>query len=97
MLGFVVMLCATFIGFVSEIRPLGPDSLDRGYDDALENQTLSLVNGAIPVKASDGAAPVAPGSKGDPKAPAIEAAVACVDASPSANLHARTAGGGHVE
>ena len=41
-LAFVGMLCATFIGFESEMRPLAPDLPDRGYDEALETQTYSV-------------------------------------------------------
>ncbi|MBV8244127.1 MAG: hypothetical protein JOY75_25380 [Hyphomicrobiales bacterium] len=41
-LAFVGMVCATAIGFVSEIRPLKPDSADYGYDEALGTETSSL-------------------------------------------------------
>ena len=41
-LAFVSMLCATVIGFVSEIRPLSSDSPDYGYDEALGTETCFL-------------------------------------------------------
>jgi hypothetical protein len=39
---FVGLLCAMVIGFVSEIRPLKPDSSDYGYDEALGAETSSI-------------------------------------------------------
>ena len=41
-LAFVSMLCATVIGFVSEIRPLKSDSPDHGYDEALGTEISFL-------------------------------------------------------
>ena len=41
-LAFVSMLCATVIGFVSEIRPLKSASPDYGYDEALGTETSFL-------------------------------------------------------
>ena len=44
-LACVSMLCATVIGFVSEIRPLKSHSPDCGYDEALGTET-SFLSGA---------------------------------------------------
>jgi hypothetical protein len=41
-LALIGLLCATVIGFVSEIRPLKPDSPDYGYDEAFGTVTSSL-------------------------------------------------------
>jgi hypothetical protein len=41
-LAFVAMLCATVIGFVSDIRPVRSHSPDYGYDEALGTETSSL-------------------------------------------------------
>jgi hypothetical protein len=41
-LAFVGFLCAMFIGFVWEIRPLKLDSPEYGYDEALGTETSSL-------------------------------------------------------
>ena len=94
-LAFVGMLCATFIGFVSEMRPLTPDLPNRGYDEALGTQTYSVPSVTIPAKGSDGGA-IAGRLRRGPKTAATEAAVACVAVSATANLQ-RTAGGDHVE
>jgi hypothetical protein len=52
-LAFVGMLCATVIRFVSEIRPLKPDSPDYGYDEALGTETSSVSNANFLSKCSD--------------------------------------------
>ncbi len=41
-LAFVGMLCATVLGFLSEMRPLDPNSADRGYDESLGSQSSSI-------------------------------------------------------
>jgi hypothetical protein len=41
-LGVLGSLCAMAIGFVSEVRPLRPDSPEYGYDDSLGTETSSL-------------------------------------------------------
>jgi len=40
-LGFLGLLCAMMIGFVSASRALGPNSVDYGYDQRLGAQSLS--------------------------------------------------------
>jgi hypothetical protein len=95
-LAFLVMLCATFIGFVSEMRPLSPHLPDRGYDEALGTQNHSVSSVTIPAKGSDSGASVAEGSGGFPT-PTVEPAVACVAASANAKLHPKTIGDDHVE
>jgi hypothetical protein len=96
-LAFVGMLCATSIGFVSEMRPLAPDLPDRGYDEALVTQAYSVPSVTIPAKGSNGGASIAGGMRCGPTTPAIEAAVACVAASATTGLQPRTIGGDHVE
>jgi hypothetical protein len=91
---FVGMLCATFIGFVSEMRPLTSDLPDRGYDEALGTQTNSVPG--IPAKGSDRGASLAGELRCGPTTPAIEAAVVCVSASATASLPT-TIGGDHVQ
>jgi hypothetical protein len=96
-LAFVGMLCATFIGFVSEMRPLTPDLPDRGYDEALGTQTYSVPGVTIPTHGSDSGASIAAGLRCGPPTPAIKAAVACVAVSATANPQPRTIGDDHVE
>ena len=96
-LAFVGMLCATFIGFVSEIRPLSPNSPDHGYDEALGARTSSLSSANFPMNSSDDDAAIVGGTMGSPDRPAVRATVGCVDASSTANLHAKTIGGDHVD
>jgi hypothetical protein len=95
-LAFLVMLCATLIGFVSEVRPLSPDLPDRGYDEALGTQNHSVPSVTIPAKGSDNGAPVAEGSGGFRTTTTAETAVACVAASATPELHPKTIGGDHV-
>ena len=40
-LGVLGLLCAMAVGFVSEIRPLRPDSAEYGYDESLGTETPS--------------------------------------------------------
>ena len=56
-LAFVGMLCATVLGFVSEMRPLDPNSADHGYDESLGSQTFSI-NGVGRDDASGGTATI---------------------------------------
>jgi hypothetical protein len=53
-LSFLGLLCAMAIGFVSEIRPLRPDSPDYGYDESLGTETSSLSSANLPANGSDG-------------------------------------------
>src|SRR5208282_5187978 len=96
-LAFVGMLCATFIGFVSEIRPLDPNSPDRVYDEAPGTQTSSLSSADFPMNSSDDGAAIVRGEKGGPDGRRVRATVGCVDALSTANLHAKTIGGDHVD
>ena len=95
-IAFVGMLCATFIGFVSEMRPLAPDLPDRGYDEALETQTYPAPGITISAQGSDRGASIT-GVRCGPTTPAIDAAVACVAAAATTDLQPRTIGGDHVE
>ncbi len=96
-LAFVGMLCATFIGFVSEIRPLDPSSPDHGYDEALGTQTSSLSSANFPRNGSDEGAEIFAGAKGGKERLGVRATVGCVDASLNASLCPKTGGGGHVD
>ena len=49
---FVAMLCATFMGFVSEIRPVDPTSSDHGYDETLETRASSPFGANLPIQSS---------------------------------------------
>jgi hypothetical protein len=96
-LAFVGMLCATLIGFVSEIRPLDQNSPDHGYDEALGTQTSSLSSANFPRNSPDDGAAIVRGAKGGPDRRGVRATVGCVDAPSTANFHANTIGGGHVD
>jgi hypothetical protein len=52
-IAFVGMLCATVIGFVSEIRPLSPNSPDYGYDEAPATEISSLSSATLPSNCDD--------------------------------------------
>ncbi len=97
MLAFVGMLCATFIGFVSEIRPLNPYSPDHGYDEALGTQTFSLSSANFSANGSDEGTATFGGAKGGRERLGVRATVGCVDASSTANFHIKTIGGDHVD
>jgi hypothetical protein len=53
-LAFVGLLCAMAVGFVSEIRPLGPDSPEYGYDKSLGTETSSASSTNLLSNCSDG-------------------------------------------
>ncbi len=91
-LAFVGMLCATFIGFVSEIPPLDPNSPDHGYDEALATRTSSPSS----ANCDEGGA-IFTGAKGGPAWLGARATVGCVDGSSAVDLRAKTSGGDHVD
>jgi len=62
-LAFVGLLCATVIGFVSEIRPLKPDSPDYGYDEALGTVASSLSSANFLSNCADDSPAIARASK----------------------------------
>jgi len=90
------MLCAAFLGFVSEIRPPDPNSPDRGYDEALGNQTLSVSSASFPRDGCDEGAPIFGAAKGGRERTKVRATVGSVDAS-TADLNAKPGGANHVE
>ena len=96
-LAFVGMLCATVIGFVSEIRPLNPNSPDYGYDKALGTQTSSLSSASFLSNCDDDGAAIAGASTDGLDRLGVSAIVAHVAASSTAKLHAKAIGGNHVE
>lgn len=61
---FVRMLCATVIGFVSEIRPLKPDSPDDGYDEAPGTETSFVSRARVPSNCSGASQRTAEASNG---------------------------------
>jgi hypothetical protein len=96
-LAVVGMLCATVIGFVSEIRPLNPNSPDYGYDEALGTQTSSLSSASFLSNSDDDGAAIPGASKDGLDRLGVSAIVAHVAASSAAKLHAKAIGGNHVE
>jgi hypothetical protein len=96
-LAFVGLLCAMVIGFVSEIRPLEPDSPDYGYDEALETETSSLSSANFLSNCSDDGPTIAGASKDGLDRLGVSVIVAHAAASPTAKLHAKAIGGNHVE
>ena len=52
-LALVGSVCATMIGFVSEIRPLKAESPDYGYDEALGTQSASMSSSSAPSCSDD--------------------------------------------
>ncbi len=95
-LASIGMLCAAFLGFVSEIRPLDPNSPDRGYDEALGNRTLSVSSANFPRDRCDEGAPIFGAAMGGRERTGVRATVGCVDAW-TADLNAKPRGGNHVE
>jgi hypothetical protein len=63
-LAFFGLLCATVVGFMSEIRPLKPDSPDYDYDEALGIGTSSLYSAKYESNCSDDSPATAGASKG---------------------------------
>ena len=96
-LAFVGMLCATVIGFVSEIRPLNPNSPNYGYDKALETQTSSLSSASFLSNCDDDGAAIAGASKDGLDRLGVSAIVAHVAPSSTAKLHTQAIGGHGVE
>jgi hypothetical protein len=57
--GFFGLLCATAVGFVSELRPPASNSVDYGYDEQLGAQTPSLSGAKLVSNCSDTGAAIA--------------------------------------
>jgi hypothetical protein len=96
-LAFVGLLRATVIGFVSEIRPLEPDSPDNGYDEALGTETSSMSSANFLSNCSDDGPTIAGASKDGLDRLGVSAIAAHAAASPTAKLHAKAIGAHHVE
>ena len=88
-LAFVGMLCATVIGFVSEIRPLKPASPDYGYDEALGTETSFLSPAKLLPNCSDASRDTAEASKSGSDRLGITAITAHAAALPTANVTSR--------
>jgi hypothetical protein len=88
-LACVGLLCATVIGFVSEIRPLRPDSSDYGYDEALGTETSSLSSANFVSNCSGDTLATAGASKEGLDGFALSAIAAPADESPTANFTSR--------
>jgi hypothetical protein len=86
---FVGSLCATVIGFVSEIRPLKPDSPDYGYDEALGTETPSLSSANFMSNCSGDSPATAGASKDVLDGLGVSAIAAYAAESPTANFTSR--------
>jgi hypothetical protein len=58
-LGFLGLLCAMAVGFVSALRPAVSNSVDYGYDERLEAQSPSLSGAKLVSNCSDKGAAIA--------------------------------------
>jgi hypothetical protein len=85
-LAFVGLLCATVIGFVSEIRPLKPDSPDYGYDEALGRGTSSPPSADFVSNCSGAGPATARASKGGSDRLGLSAIAAQATAGPTTNF-----------
>jgi len=88
-LAFVGLLCATVIGFVSEVRPLNPDSPDYGYDEALGTESSSPSSATLESICSCDSAASAGASKDALDGLAVTAIAAHAAESPTANFTSR--------
>ena len=88
-LAFVSMLCATVIGFVSEIRPLEPDSPDYGYDEALGPESSFLSRARLQSNCSGASQGTAEAFSGGSDRLRISAMAAHAAALPTASVTSR--------
>jgi hypothetical protein len=88
-LAFVGLLCATVIGFVSEIRPLKPDSADYGYDEALGTETSFLSSANLPSNCPGGRPTTSRASNDGLDARGVSAIAAHGAAPPTADFTSR--------
>jgi hypothetical protein len=97
-LGSFGLLCAMAVGFVSELRPLDSNSVDHGYDEQLEAQTLSLSVAADVSNCSDQGASIVGAAAKDSLDELRAGAIAARGGPPStAKLQTQAIGGGLVE
>jgi hypothetical protein len=97
-LGFLGLLCAMAIGFVSELRPLASNSVDHGYDEQLEAQTPTLSGGRLVSNCSDqGAAIVGAAAMDSLDGLRVGATTARGGPPSTAKLQTQAMGGDHVE
>ena len=87
-LAFLSMLCATVIGFVSEIRPVKSDSPDDGCDEALGTETSFLSRARLHSNCS-GSQGAAEASNGGPDRFRISKMAAHAAALPTASVISR--------
>jgi hypothetical protein len=88
-LAFVGMLCATVIGFVSEIRPLSPNSPDYGYEEARATEISSLSSATLLTNCSDYSPSTAETFKNRSDRLGVSAIAAPAAALPTANFTSR--------
>ena len=88
-LAFVSMLCATVIGFVSEIRPLQSASPDYGYDEALGTETSFLSRARLQSNCSRASQGAVEASNGGSDKLRISAMPAHAAALPTASVTSR--------
>ena len=96
-LAFVGMLCATVIGFVSEIRPLSPDSPDYGYEEAPATEISSLSSATLLSNCSDDRLATARTFKDRSDSLGVSAIASPAAASPPSSFIPKGIGGNHVE
>ena len=83
------LLCATVIGFVSEIRPLKSDSPDYGYDEALGTETSFLTRARLQSNCSGASQGTAEAFSGGSDRLRISAMAVHAAASPTASVTSR--------
>ena len=96
-LAFVGMLCATVIGFVSEIRPLSPDSPDYGYEEAPATEISSLSSATLLSNCSNDSPATAGTFKDRSDRLGVSAIASPAAVSPTASFIPKGIGGNHVE
>ena len=96
-LALAAMLCATFIGFMSEIRPVDPNSSDHGYDETLGTRTAPPSGANFPIHSSHEDVAIFGEGRGGRDELGARATIGCVDMSSTAKSHSMTTGGEHVD
>ena len=97
-LGFLGLLCAMAVGFVSELRPPVSSSVDYGYDEQLGAHTPSLSGAKLVSNCSDkGAAIVGAAAMDSLDELKVGAITARGEPLPTAKLQTQATGGHLVE
>lgn len=96
-LAFVGMLCATVIGFVSEIRPLSPNSPDYGYEEAQATEVSALSSATLASNCSDDRGAESVAAKDSLEGLRVSAIAARADESETVRFHPQAMGGNRGE